>query len=53
MESRTAARPHPGDPAVNDDAPVVSRADGEIGAPIDDVWRILTTIEQWPTWNLT
>ena len=33
------------------DAPVVSRADGEIDAPIEDVWRILTMIEQWPTWN--
>jgi len=41
----------PGGPAVNDDAPVVSHADGEIDAPVEDVWRILTAIEQWPTWN--
>ena len=41
----------PGDPVVNSDAPVVSRAAGEIDAPIVDVWRILTEIERWPTWN--
>jgi uncharacterized protein YndB with AHSA1/START domain len=48
MERATAQS---GDPTVNDDAPVVSRAEGEIDAPIDDVWRILTTMERWPTWN--
>jgi uncharacterized protein YndB with AHSA1/START domain len=36
---------------VNANAPVVSRAEGEIDAPIADVWRILTEIERWPTWN--
>ena len=38
-------------PVVNDDAPVVSRADGEIDAPVEDVWRILTAIDEGPTWN--
>jgi uncharacterized protein YndB with AHSA1/START domain len=41
----------PGGPAVNENAPVVSSAEGEIDAPIDDVWRILTAVERWPTWN--
>jgi len=39
------------DTRIDVDAPVVSSAEGQIAAPIDDVWRILTAIEQWPTWN--
>ena len=51
MDSSTSTTTQRGDPAVNHDAPVVSRADGTIDAPTDDVWRILAAIEQWPTWN--
>jgi hypothetical protein len=36
---------------VNHGAPVVSSAEGEIDASIDDVWAILTAIERWPAWN--
>ena len=39
------------DTRIDVDAPVVSSAEGEIDAEIDDVWRVLTAIEQWPTWN--
>ena len=45
------AKTESGEAAVNENAPVVSSAEGEIAAPIDDVWRILTAIEQWPMWN--
>jgi hypothetical protein len=51
VKEETAASPQPGDPAVNGRAPVVSSAEDAIDAPIDDVWRILTAIERWPTWN--
>jgi uncharacterized membrane protein len=51
MESSRSTTTQWGDPAVNHDAPVFSRADGTIDAPVDDVWRILAAIEQWPTWN--
>jgi uncharacterized membrane protein len=50
-ESTLGVQAKPGDPAVKENAPVVSSAQGEVDAPIDDVWRILTAIEGWPTWN--
>jgi uncharacterized protein YndB with AHSA1/START domain len=40
-----------GDPAIDDDAPVISSAEAEIDAPIEAVWSILTAIERWPAWN--
>jgi hypothetical protein len=39
------------EPAIDDGAPVFSFAEAEIDAPIETVWKILTAIEQWPTWN--
>jgi uncharacterized protein YndB with AHSA1/START domain len=45
------AHARPGDPAIGDDAPVVSSAEAEIDAPIEAVWNLLTAIERWPTWN--
>lgn len=39
------------DPAVRDDAQVVSTAEIEIGAPIERVWEVLTAVEHWPAWN--
>jgi carbon monoxide dehydrogenase subunit G len=39
------------DPAIDGDAPVVSAAEVEIDAPIEHVWAVLTTIDQWPSWN--
>jgi uncharacterized protein YndB with AHSA1/START domain len=41
----------PDDAAIADDAPVVSSVELEIDAPIDTVWRVLTAIGDWPTWN--
>ena len=37
--------------AVSEDAPVLSVAEIEIGAPIEVVWDVLTGIDRWPTWN--
>jgi uncharacterized protein YndB with AHSA1/START domain len=51
MEYSTSKAGRRADPAVNEEAPVVSRADDEIAAPIEEVWRILTAVEEWPTWN--
>ncbi|GJM35844.1 MAG: hypothetical protein DHS20C18_48450 [Saprospiraceae bacterium] len=36
---------------INKDAPVISQAEIEIEAPIEKVWQILTTINDWPTWQ--
>ncbi|MDX9883860.1 MAG: SRPBCC family protein [Prolixibacteraceae bacterium] len=36
---------------INDNAPVKSRNQLEINAPIDSVWKILTDIENWPKWQ--
>jgi hypothetical protein len=39
-------------PAIDEEAaPVASSAEGEIDAPIERVWAVLTAIEQWPSWN--
>lgn len=45
------AQARSGDPAIDDDAPVISSAVAEIDAPIEAVWNILTAIERWPAWN--
>jgi hypothetical protein len=45
----TQARPD--DAAVAEDAPVVSSAQLEIEAPVESVWRVLTAIAEWPSWN--
>jgi uncharacterized protein YndB with AHSA1/START domain len=45
----TQARP--GDAAVADDAPVVSSAEIDIAAPVETVWKVLTAIDRWPSWN--
>jgi hypothetical protein len=38
-------------PAIDEGAPVASSAEGEIDAPIERVWAVLTAIERWPSWN--
>lgn len=45
------ARARSEDPRIVDDAPVVSFAELEIDATVETVWTLLTTIEQWPSWN--
>ncbi|MEJ8802080.1 SRPBCC family protein [Pontibacter sp. H249] len=37
--------------SINEDAPVKSYAEIEIAAPAEKVWQILTTINDWPTWQ--
>ena len=36
---------------VNRQSSVVGSAQAEINAPIESVWQILSTFENWPTWN--
>jgi hypothetical protein len=36
---------------INEQAPVVGRSELEIAADPEVVWQVLTTFEQWPTWN--
>jgi uncharacterized protein YndB with AHSA1/START domain len=47
MEGRTDTA----EPTIAEDAPVASAAEGLIDAPIDRVWAVLTTIDEWPAWN--
>ncbi|WP_339916785.1 SRPBCC family protein [Yeosuana marina] len=37
--------------SVNENAPVKSTGKIEIHAPIDKVWQILTSINDWPSWQ--
>lgn len=36
---------------INENAPVVSRSQMEIAAPVDTVWQVLTDIKKWPQWQ--
>jgi uncharacterized protein YndB with AHSA1/START domain len=36
---------------INQDAPVKSHSEIVINAPIEKVWQILTTINDWPNWQ--
>lgn len=36
---------------INDEAPVFASSEAEVSASLGLVWEVLTTIEQWPTWN--
>lgn len=37
--------------AINERAPVVGRGEVRIDAPADTVWRLMSDIDGWPTWN--
>jgi len=36
---------------INSNAPVTSRRDISISAPLESVWRVHTEIDSWPQWN--
>lgn len=36
---------------INENAPVQSACSVEINAPADRVWKVLTAISQWPSWQ--
>jgi uncharacterized protein YndB with AHSA1/START domain len=36
---------------INSNAPVVSRHEIAINAPLESVWRVFTEIDRWPEWN--
>ncbi|MEV4517236.1 SRPBCC family protein [Dactylosporangium sp. NPDC049525] len=36
---------------VDDKAPVLASTEIDIDAPIADVWRLLSDVAAWPTWN--
>jgi hypothetical protein len=52
-EGEMTEQPHPNEPTIASDSPVVSVHEIEIEAPIDRVWGVLTAIERWPAWNRT
>jgi uncharacterized membrane protein len=36
---------------VNAAAPAIARGEIEVAAPVETVWRVLTEVAKWPTWN--
>jgi uncharacterized protein YndB with AHSA1/START domain len=36
---------------INSNAPIVSRHEVAINAPLESVWRVFTEIDSWPEWN--
>jgi uncharacterized protein YndB with AHSA1/START domain len=36
---------------INSNAPIVSRHEIAINAPLESVWRVFTDIDSWPEWN--
>jgi hypothetical protein len=36
---------------INEHAPVIGKSELEIAADPEVVWEVLTTFEEWPTWN--
>jgi len=40
-------RPEPADPQ----GPVSGAAEIDVAAPVETVWRVLTDLERWPSWN--
>jgi hypothetical protein len=36
---------------INEQAPVVGTSEIQIGAAPEAVWRVLATIDRWPSWN--
>ncbi|MED7948795.1 SRPBCC family protein [Streptomyces sp. BE303] len=48
--AESAAR-HPADVRIDEKAPVITRTDILIHAPLHTVWRIQTDVENWPTWQ--
>jgi hypothetical protein len=41
------SQPEPAVPA----GPVYGTAEIDVDAPVETVWRVLTELEQWPSWN--
>jgi len=36
---------------INEDAPVITRDEIEINAPIETIWSIQTDVNNWPSWQ--
>lgn len=36
---------------INSNAPIISRHEITISAPLETVWRVLTQIDSWSDWN--
>ncbi|MEU6967026.1 SRPBCC family protein [Kitasatospora aureofaciens] len=47
----TATAAHRTDVQIDEHAPVITRADILIHAPLHTVWKIQTDVEKWPAWQ--
>ncbi|MEV5746291.1 SRPBCC family protein [Actinoallomurus sp. NPDC052308] len=45
------ATAHTGDVQIDHDAPVITRENILIHAPLHTIWKIQTDVENWPTWQ--
>ena len=36
---------------INATAPAIARSEVEVAATVETVWRVLTEVANWPTWN--
>ena len=41
----------PADVLVDVSAPVITRDDIVIAAPLQDIWQVQTDVENWPAWQ--
>ncbi|MGW2033437.1 SRPBCC family protein [Streptomyces sp. NPDC001356] len=51
LGARAVLAAHTGDVQIDESAPVITRENILIHAPLHTVWKIQTDVEKWPTWQ--